>query len=223
MRSPSAEAERALATAARAVPRAEDAFEKAVTRLEAARAATVDAKKARVQEFADAALTGRGTGASKARSARSNEADAEDEVEAAQSALEAVRAQVAHLEEVAMQARWAVVVAADAVLRGGALGVLERARELAAQLQSQHAVLALLRNSESGADDPRHVVPLNHPYSMSTRRERKEAFAEVGGAITRHLEGRDHDELEHVDLRTAWVEYRRRLMDDADAPLPAVG
>ena len=179
------------------------------------------------------------------RLTRQVEADAQDELAAAQAAHATVKARLGNLEDESRAAAAMVTVAADMVVRSHASEVLREAEALAARLRGLRCILCFMESPEVSASDTLST-PRRDPLSgrlairpspvrqdradrrarddWKVQRARDEGFAETKAEVQKFLSrGVLSDARWNADAAVApWQAARAALMDDADAPLPAL-
>jgi hypothetical protein len=210
-----------------------------------ASAAVAEAGERHACELAEAAAGGNPATSNPTRKARTALEDAEHELAAATSALAKVKARLGDLEDEARAAAAMVTVAADMVVRSHASEVLMEAEALAARLRGLRCILCFMERPEVSASDTLSTPrpdPLSKDWQFAVRqygkdradrrardawkaqRARDEGFAETKAEVRKFLSGGVlGDERRNADASVApWQAARAALMDDADAPLPAL-
>lgn len=198
-----------------AIVRATELVEKAERGLEAASAMVADARGRHAQAVAEAAAGGTPPSSpSTMRAARVAEVDAQDEVDAAKSALAQLEGGLPNLQEHAVRAESKVRAAVNAVVASAAKPFLEETRELQAELVAKRAILQFLRHYEANdetSDDPTLAVILAD--------ERKAPLAELHDLIDKFL-AQNPLTATNEEAVAAWRQAREKLMRDAGAALP---
>jgi hypothetical protein len=228
----------------RALARAGEGLAQAEAAVEGARVRVKEAGEQRASELAAAAASGKPATSNAMRNARTELGDAEHEVEAATAAHAKLKANLADLEDAALDAENRVTAHADIVLRAGAEHLLAEAETAALRLRELMPLLGFMLRPEFKPEMvglPQH--PLFHtnwdveaaPHVCGKERATRRSFAasdvlrlrnapfeEVGGAIERFLDRPPHrdDVWYRHPVLEAWRAAREALHHDADAPLP---
>lgn len=165
-------AEQALDAGRRALVRAGDVVQKAETRATDAAVALTKASEEHANALAAAAAADIAPPPNPKRQAREVEADAQDELAAAQAAHATVKARLGNLEDESRAAAAMVTVAADMVVRSHASEVLMEAEALAARLRGLRCILCFMESPEVSASDtlstPRRD-PLSEDWQFALR------------------------------------------------------
>jgi hypothetical protein len=228
----------------RAVARANDATTKAEATTQSVAVSVAAAAEQDACETAEAYASGTTPPSRTTKRARAALSDAQDEAEAARGALAKLKANLADLEDAALDARNRVVAAADIVLRGPAEQALGEAEEAALRLRALTPVLRFLVDPEitpenatigrrsvfqTAWDDEiralgKERAARRHFAGGDAERVRDGPFTELKTAIRRFLEQPphvDHDWYAQPALG-AWRAAREALLNDADAVLPPI-
>jgi hypothetical protein len=235
-------AQTAVDMARDAVARGRDVAAAAEERLEEARAATATSRAQRAQELAHIAEGGTTALANPTRKARAEEADAEDDADAARSALHALRERLGEAEDAVRAAEQMVVAHVDRILRSVAERVLADGVEAALRFQHARVLLRFLQRPEAAGRIPTirqlDVFSDEDGARLGERRAWQRARAADAArqvrdegfdneTVERHLSQALQNIYEHEKAWTlapelgAWCEARAALMHDPDAPLPA--
>lgn len=202
-------AERAGEASLGAVERAKSLLSRAQTKLEEARAEAATAKQAKTASLIEAAASGAALKPDRsARDARIKEADAEDEIEAAETALATLEASVVEHEVALSRARRRVTAAAENIIKSGSLAHLfEAAKKVQEDLIARRAVLRFLISADLVSADEK-------PDLVRFMRLNAEVLPGTVGST----EFSDFDSHPAVD---PWRQCLEALKSDAAAPLPA--